>query len=107
MSESVAVLSNLESLPVVKGEQKMKLLLDNEALKSVLFAFDTGQGLGEHANPNNVVVTCIDGVIDFSIDGDINRLHAGDVVYLAPGTVHAATCIEPAHMQVLMVNPQA
>lgn len=107
MSKSMGLVGNLESLPVVDGEQQMKLLLDNDAVKAVLFAFDKGKGLGEHANPNNVVVTCIDGSIDFSIDGEVNHLHAGDVVYLAPGTVHAATCVEPGHMQVLMVKPQA
>ena len=57
----------------------------------VIFTFDTGQLLTEHASPRAVVCTLLEGEMDFTVVGKIHDMRAGDVIYLAPNEPHALT----------------
>ena len=85
-----------------RGQARPRDLLG--VLRTVVFTFDAGQVLTEHSSPRAVIVTLLEGEMDFSIGERTERMGAGDVIYLAPGDRHALTAVTPCRMQLVMVD---
>ncbi|WP_159718365.1 MULTISPECIES: cupin domain-containing protein [Actinomyces] len=104
VSESLFRLGLNEALPVSEEATTSRVVVNNDVLRTVIFTFDAGQLLTEHASPKAVVVTLLEGEMDFCVGGRTERLAAGDVVYLAPGDRHALTAVTACRMQLVMVD---
>ena len=102
VTESLFCLGLNEALPV--SEKATTSRVNNDVLRTVIFTFDAGQQLTEHASPRAVVVTLLEGQMDFSIGERTERMGAGDVIYLAPGDRHALAAVTPCRMQLVMVD---
>ena len=99
ITESLFCLGLNEALPISE-----EATTNNDVLRTVVFTFDAGQQLTEHASPRAVVVTLLEGEMDFSIGERTERMGAGDVIYLAPNDRHALTAVTACRMQLVMVN---
>ncbi len=106
VQESVVSLGLNEELPIVEGSTTSRTLLDNPLLRVVMFTFDTGQLLTTHSSPRAVVVTILEGQMEFVLDGEPHLMDAGDILYMAPDAPHALTAKSPCRMQLVMVDPQ-
>lgn len=104
VSESLIRQGLTDALPVSQDATTSRVVVNNPLLRTVLFTFDAGQALTEHASPKAVVVTLMEGTMDFSVGERTERLEAGDVVYLAPGERHALTALTACRMQLVMVE---
>lgn len=104
VTESLFRLGLNEALPISQEATTSRVVVNNDLLRTVLFTFDAGQALTEHASPKAVVVTLMEGTMDFSVGERTERLVAGDVVYLAPGQRHALTAVSACRMQLVMVE---
>ncbi|NLA28064.1 MAG: cupin domain-containing protein [Propionibacterium sp.] len=104
VSQSAVVLNINAELPVINESTTSRVILSNPLLRVVDFTFDTGQLLTEHTSPRAVVVTLLDGEMDFKLEGESHIMHAGDMIYLAPGAPHALTAITPCRLQLVMVD---
>ena len=103
-TESLFRLGLNEALPISDEATTSRVVVNNEILRTVIFTFDTGQLLTEHTSPRAVIVTLLEGEMDFSIGERTERMSAGDVIYLAPGDRHALTAVSPCRMQLVMVD---
>ena len=101
-SESLFRLGLNEALPTSKEATTSRVVVNNDILRTVVFTFDAGQVLTEHSSPRAVIVTLLEGEMDFSIGERTERMGAGDVIYLAPGDRHALTAVTPCRMQLVM-----
>lgn len=101
---SEALVGVLADTACVKESILSKVPLENDVLQLTLLAIAKGQALSEHASPKAVVVTVLDGALDFVLEGNVSKLCAGDSVYLAPGAVHALTATKDTRLQLVMVN---
>ncbi|MBK7819853.1 MAG: cupin domain-containing protein [Tessaracoccus sp.] len=106
-AQNVAVLNVLHDLPITKEATTSRVLVNNPLLRVVDFAFDEGQLLTEHSSPRAVVVTLLSGTMDFDLSGTTHHLTPGDILYMAPGEVHALRATSPCHMQLVMVDVDA
>lgn len=104
---SSAVLGVLTDLPVTREATTSRVLVNNPLLRVVVFAFDAGQVLTSHSSPRAVTCTVLTGTLDFEVEGQRHAMAAGDVLYLAPGAVHAVEATSPCHLQLVMVDTQA
>ena len=91
-------------LPVTASATTSRALVDNDAVRVVAFAFDTGEQLTEHTAAMPVVVQLLSGDLRFEVAGEGHLLTAGDCVYLAPGEVHALEALTPALVSLVMVR---
>ena len=105
--QNIAVANVLQDLPVTKEATTSRVLVNNPLLRVVDFAFDEGQLLTEHTSPRAVVVTLLSGTMDFDLGSETHHLTPGDVLYMAPGAVHALRATSPCHMQLVMVDVDA
>ncbi len=106
-TESEVFTDLLQKLPILQEATTSRVVLNNDLVRFVLFSFDAGQLLTEHASPKAVVVQLLSGKMEFSVAGEISVLTAGDIVYLAPGERHALTALDPCHMSLTMVDVDA
>lgn len=104
VNESKVVTGLFDDLPIAKDATTSRVVVGNDVLRHVVFAFDAGQVLTEHTSPRAVVVSLLRGRMEFEVDGAASTLAAGDVIYLAPGVPHALTALEPCYMALTMVD---
>lgn len=103
-TQSLTFTDLIEQLPIIKEATTSRVVVNNQILRFVLFSFDEGQLLTEHASPRAVVVQLLSGKMEFTVSGETSVLSGGDIVYLAPGDRHSLTAIEPCHMALTLVN---
>lgn len=51
-----------------------------------VFAFDEGQGLTEHSNPNDAILLLLEGTLDVLIGAESHTLRSGECLHL-PATI--------------------
>ena len=103
-TESLFRLGLNAALPISEEATTSRVVVNNDILRTVVFTFDAGQVLTEHSSPRAVIVTLLEGEMDFSIGERTERMEVGDVIYLAPGDRHALTAVTPCRMQLVMVD---
>ena len=104
VSESGAYTDWYQKLPILEAATMSRVIVNNDVLRHVLFSFDAGQVLTEHASPRAVIVNLLQGKLNFNILGTDHILQAGDVIYLAPGDRHALEALEPCYMSLTLVD---
>jgi quercetin dioxygenase-like cupin family protein len=106
LSTSLALTGLLGSLPVTPESTTSRVVVNNQVVRVVVFAFDEGELLTEHASPRAVVVHLLDGSIRFTVGDVEHRLAPGDVIYLAPGERHALVADQASHLSLVMVDTE-
>ena len=91
-------------LPVTASATTSRALLDNDVVRVVAFAFDTGEQLTEHTASLPVVVQVLRGDLRFQVADEEHVLTGGDCVYLAPGAPHALEALSPSLVSLVMVR---
>lgn len=104
LDESVAVTDLFEALPVTRSSTTSRVLVNNPALRVVVFAFDEGEMLTEHSSPRAVVVHLLDGAMRFTTGGVEHAMVPGDVLYLPPNQSHSLVADAPSRMSLVMVD---
>jgi len=69
-----------------------------------IFAFDEGQGLSTHSAPFDAMVYIADGEAEIAIDGNPNRLNAGDMIIIPADHPHAVKALKRFKMLLIMIR---
>ncbi|KAA0233134.1 MAG: hypothetical protein JJLCMIEE_02724 [Acidimicrobiales bacterium] len=94
----------LDALPVSHDATTSRVLVNNDAMRVVMFAMDAGQELTEHTSTKAVAVQQLEGRLRFSIGDEQQVLSPGDVIYLAPDARHAAFAETACRFTLVMVS---
>ena len=100
VEQSISIASVSADLPILKEATTSRVVVNNDVLRVV----DAGQLLTEHASPKAVVVTLLEGEMEFDVAGETTLLSDGGMIYLAPGERHALRAVTPCRMRLVMVN---
>ena len=84
-TESLFRLGLNATLPVSEEATTSRVVVNNEILRTVVFTFDAGQVLTEHSSPRAVIVTLLEGEMDFSGESIVVDAN-GDVIAKADDT---------------------
>ncbi|MDD6462289.1 MAG: cupin domain-containing protein [Bifidobacteriaceae bacterium] len=107
VSHSAVITGINGKLPIIDEATTSRVVVNNAVLRHVIFTFDKGQLLTDHASPRAVIVNILEGAFDFTVGGVKHTVSAGDVVYLAPGERHALVALEPSRMSLTLVDVDA
>jgi quercetin dioxygenase-like cupin family protein len=83
-------------------ESMTAAILKAGQLEVIRVVLPVGKSMKEHQTPGEATVQCIEGVVEFANEGTVQRLHAGELVHLAPRMLHALTAVEPASLLVTL-----
>lgn len=72
-----------------------------------VFAFDADQGLSEHTAPFDALVQVIEGTVEIAIDGQPQRVHAGELLLLPAHRPHALRACDRFKMILTMIRSAA
>ncbi len=82
-------------------------LLRSEHLQVFRVVLPKGEEFSDHAVPGEITVQCLEGLVDFRIGSDeVQRLAAGQLLYLDGGQPHALTALEDASVLVTVYHPR-
>ena len=70
-----------------------------------VFAFDEGQGLSEHTAPLDALVQVLEGEVEITISGKLNRLQGGELILMPANQPHALKAVKRFKMLLTMVQP--
>lgn len=69
-----------------------------------LFAFDTGQGLSEHAAPFAALVLAIEGEAEITLSGAANTIKTGQILLMPANSPHSLKAQKPFKMLLVMIK---
>ena len=79
-------------------------LIHKSAGTITVFAFDTQQGLSEHAAPFDALVLVSDGRAEMRVAGVTHELKTGEMLLLPANAPHALVALEPFKMVLIMIK---
>ena len=63
-----------------------RVVFRNSGGTLTVFAFDEGQGLTEHSNPNDATLLLLEGTLNVLVGAESHALHPGECLHL-PATI--------------------
>jgi quercetin dioxygenase-like cupin family protein len=72
-----------------KGQVVSKTLVQNEYVSMTLFAFDKGEEISTHASGGDAMVTVLEGIGRFTVDGEVFILNEGETLIMPKDIPHA------------------
>jgi quercetin dioxygenase-like cupin family protein len=71
------------------------------------FAFDEGEQLSEHTTSFDALVIDLDGDVDVSIGGRVNRVKAGEMIIMPAAIPHSLKAVTRFKMLLVMIKKRA
>ena len=100
-----AKILRLKELLAYQGDAVVsQTLVDKEAGTVTVFAFDSGQGLGEHTAPYDALVIVVDGEVEIEISGESFHLREGEMIIMPANKPHALKAITKFKMILIMIR---
>lgn len=65
-----------------------KTLIKTSHVEVIRMVLPSGKVMSEHKAPGEIIVQCLEGDITFTTMGELKKLRAGDMLYLAAGEPH-------------------
>ena len=107
MDEATAatVFSNLTSeVEVPENGTLSRVLYKDDRLRVVLFAFDAGQELTDHATPSAAVIQILTGRLRLGFGDEAIEAGPGAWVHMPPNMRHSVKAVEPSIMLLSMLR---
>lgn len=103
--EHEKVLELSGEVSVQTGQVVSKTLAQNHYVSVTLFAFSKGEEIGTHDSKGDAMVTVLDGVGEFVIDGNRYQLKAGETIIMPAQKPHSVYAIEDFKMLLTVIFP--
>lgn len=88
------------------GQVVSKTLAQNDALSITIFSFDQGEVLGPHGSLGDAMVTVLEGIGKFTVDGKEYLLKQGETLVMPANKPHSVYGQEAFKMLLVVVFPQ-
>ena len=94
---SFTVLENLlDEVEIPENGTLSRVVFNADGLRVVLFAFDTGERLTDHAATVPAVVQVIKGHLEMTLGDEKMEIEPGSWVHMDAHLVHALVALEPS-----------
>ena len=81
-------------------DERTVALFKTEDLELMRLILPAGKSVPSHKVAGEITIQCIEGSIDVTLDGDSNRLEAGQLIYLGRNVLHGVRASEDASVLV-------
>lgn len=80
------------------GGVRRKILAYGEDLMQVYLEFEEGAEGKVHSHPHTQLTHILEGEFEFTIGGEVKRVHAGDTLLKLPNVPHGCVCTKKGKM---------
>ncbi|AVQ27630.1 cupin domain-containing protein [Fusobacterium ulcerans] len=102
--EEVTLLKDL--VKIQDGQVVSKTLAQNSAVSITVFAFDKNEEIGTHDSSGDAMVTVLEGIGAFMVDGKEYILNQGETLVMPANKPHSVFAKEAFKMLLIVVFPQ-
>lgn len=95
--------ANLHTFGTQGSETAANALTKNDAFEAIVMHLPPGKTLPPHAVDGPLIVQCLSGEVDFSVEGASRILRAGDWMHLPGGASHAVEAHEESRILVTIL----
>lgn len=96
----------VSSLNYEKGKPAFRSLMRNHHGETVLVALSKDSELGEHVAPEDVIITVLEGEVEFRIfEYDVQRMSAGQAIVMEKGTKHSVKPLRDSKLMLVKIRP--
>ena len=99
------VLNLKEEVAYQDGQIVSKTLAQNDAVSVTLFSFAKGEEISTHDSDGDAMATVLEGTGQFTVDGRIHLLNAGETLVMPAKKPHAVFAKEQFKMLLVVVFP--
>ncbi len=103
--EHQKVLDLSNEVCIQKGQVVSKTLAQNDYVSVTLFAFSKGEEIGSHDSKGDAMVSVLDGLGEFVIDGNSYQLKQGESIVMPAGKPHSVFAAEDFKMLLTVIFP--
>lgn len=103
--EHEKVLPLADQVQTMPGQVVSKTLAQNKAVSMTIFAFDKGEEISSHDSTGDAMVTVLEGVGKFTVDGIEHIVKAGETLIMPAKKPHAVFAEEVFKMLLVVVFP--
>lgn len=103
--EPETVLNLAGQVGILPGQVVSKTLAQNRAVSVTLFAFDKGEEIGTHDSGGDAMVTVLEGMGAFTVDGKEYEVTAGETLIMPAKKPHAVFAREAFKMLLVVIFP--
>ena len=82
-----------------EGQVVSKTLVQNDQMSMTIFSFDKGEEISTHASGGDAMVTVLEGIGRFTVDGEVFILQEGETLIMPKDIPHAVYGEEKFNMQ--------
>ena len=83
-----------------------RALVKNEAFEAIVMELTAGKQIPAHSVEGPIIVQCLDGEVDFSVEGQPHVMKAGDWMHLPGGASHALDAHQDTRLLVTILFPK-
>ena len=105
--EQETVLSLKDEVAIQEGQVISKTLAQNSHVSITLFAFSKGEEISTHDSSGDAMVSVLEGTGQFTVDGSVYVLGAGESLIMPAKKPHAVFAKEAFKMMLTVVFPLA
>lgn len=93
MKLNLTTIHSKEIMPGLHGK-----LVHSEHMSMAFWEVEKGAIVPEHAHMNEQIMHVIEGEFQFTLDGDTEIYHPGDIVIIAPHKKHSGIALTPCKL---------
>lgn len=97
--------ANLMTFGTQEREGAMNALVKTGDFEAIVMHLSPSQTIPSHSVDGPLTVQCLNGAVDFSVEGDSRIMRAGDWMFLPGGTAHAVAALEESRVLVTILFP--
>lgn len=83
-----------------------RTLLRAEQVEVIRLVVPAGKEIHEHLAKGEIIVHCLEGLVDFAAFGKTRQLRAGELLYLPTGEAHTVKGIENSSILLTILLPK-
>lgn len=99
------VLLLTDQVSVQKGQVVSKTIVQNSAVSITIFAFDKDEEIGTHDSEGDAMVTVLEGIGKFTVDGTEYLVNKGETLIMPAKKPHSVYANEAFKMLLVVVFP--
>ncbi|WP_051792479.1 cupin domain-containing protein [Amycolatopsis jejuensis] len=104
-TEPIVIGDLLALAPIEAGKLGHHTVLDTEAARVIVLAFERGYVLKEHRAPRALLLQALDGHLRLTAGGQVTDLRPGGLVHLPPSMPHAVEALAESRLSLTLLAP--
>ena len=95
----------LDQVEIAHDKVQFRNIFETSNGGVAIVAFEAGQALDAHVAPAEVMITVLEGEIEFNMAGNIHRIKTGEFLLMGEDVIHSVKAVADTKLLIVKVKP--